>query len=493
MPRRNPDQGVEPFEFRPGLGISRFRGMNRSADPASIPPDQFHLQVNVRLTPAGMLDRPGGNTEYDSLTADCITGMIETGEAQPAAALWTYNDWYWRVGSDYEGYYSAINNNKPLDLPTSPLAVIFSNQGAAPPTTTTELPGKVQCELTAHIANNRVTGAFLFQGKVVELKTFQLKQITDVKRELDVDNSTGKLQFIENIATDAAGPADDGLGDRVVRKEFDGTETRDVLYCPGEDAGIIMRYDGVTVSAITVPAAIDVFATMCLVLGQGLCAIGPTQIAYQANPDAAWTLTAHTYSDGAFDAVNWADNVYFVGRTGALQSDGTDLVRFSPVLGTVVVISASVAGTSSDSIIVRPTSTKQGLLFFHVNESNGPSTTISVGRLSLGSGLELTWLNIGSQQDFSPYLLANIVEIGSRIFYSVDATEEFVWPTGVPAWIFGFDNVGVIFEIGPGPAVLDFYEEYGDDGIPAKTGCPVASMPIGPLALTFGDGGGTLG
>jgi len=56
--------------------------MNRSADPASIPDDQFHLLANVRLTPAGMTDRPGLLPSFHTSDqgAGCITGMIEVEE-----------------------------------------------------------------------------------------------------------------------------------------------------------------------------------------------------------------------------------------------------------------------------------------------------------------------------------------------------------------------------------------------------------------------------
>lgn len=82
MPKNTPDKGVQPFELRPGEQFKRLRGMNRSADPASIPDDQFHLLTNVRLTPAGMIDRPGllAASHTSPQGAGCITGMIEVEE-----------------------------------------------------------------------------------------------------------------------------------------------------------------------------------------------------------------------------------------------------------------------------------------------------------------------------------------------------------------------------------------------------------------------------
>jgi hypothetical protein len=87
MPRRTPDQGVGPFEIRPGAEFKRLRGMNRSADPSSIPDDQFHLLTNVRLTPAGMIDRPGLLfPEHEAEEEGCITGMVEIDEV--GVGLW---------------------------------------------------------------------------------------------------------------------------------------------------------------------------------------------------------------------------------------------------------------------------------------------------------------------------------------------------------------------------------------------------------------------
>jgi len=86
MPRKTPDEGVEPFEYRPGLGFRYFRGMNRSADPGAVPANQFHLLSNVRLTPAGMTDRPGMVPHHDTGVAGCITGMIEIDE--DGVGLW---------------------------------------------------------------------------------------------------------------------------------------------------------------------------------------------------------------------------------------------------------------------------------------------------------------------------------------------------------------------------------------------------------------------
>ena len=84
-------------------------------------------------------------------------------------------------------------------------------------------------------------------------------------------------------------------------------------------------------------------------------------------------------------------------------------------------------------------------------------------------------------QDFSPWFFCAIVEIGSRLFYSLDATEEAVWPTGSPTDLGPFDNVGVIFEIVSGPAVADFYVEYLSAALLESTAGPVAAIPAGPL------------
>jgi hypothetical protein len=78
MPRRSVDQGVKPFEFRTGVGgLPSLGGMFRSGDPATIPPHKFHMIVNMRKLPAGLISRPGLALEHDTGVRECIDGLTE--------------------------------------------------------------------------------------------------------------------------------------------------------------------------------------------------------------------------------------------------------------------------------------------------------------------------------------------------------------------------------------------------------------------------------
>lgn len=109
MPRRTPDVGVNTFEVRPGMQVERLRGVNRSADPASVPLDQFHLLANVRLTPAGMIDRPGLKTDSQSSESGCIPGMIEVKET--GVGLWVTPS-YGGAALTYPGTMQLANFNE---------------------------------------------------------------------------------------------------------------------------------------------------------------------------------------------------------------------------------------------------------------------------------------------------------------------------------------------------------------------------------------------
>lgn len=95
MARRTPDQGVKPFEFRVGVGgLPTLGGIFRAGDPATIPPFKHHLVVNMRITPSGMIVRPGFETIVDTGVEECIDGLTGGGEGRENVklVLWPGSD-----------------------------------------------------------------------------------------------------------------------------------------------------------------------------------------------------------------------------------------------------------------------------------------------------------------------------------------------------------------------------------------------------------------
>lgn len=89
MPRSEAEQPeVKPFEFRVGVALPVFGGMYRAGDPATIPPNKFHLLVNVRISPSGMASRPGMALEYDTGVQECIDGITGLDEPGGTVLLW---------------------------------------------------------------------------------------------------------------------------------------------------------------------------------------------------------------------------------------------------------------------------------------------------------------------------------------------------------------------------------------------------------------------
>jgi len=61
--------------------------MFRSGDPAVKPPHKFHLLVNMRRTPGGLITRPGLELEYDTGIEECIDGLTEDAGLQGGALM----------------------------------------------------------------------------------------------------------------------------------------------------------------------------------------------------------------------------------------------------------------------------------------------------------------------------------------------------------------------------------------------------------------------
>lgn len=88
MPREQADKGIKPFEFRTGIGgLPALGGMYRSGDPATIPPHRFHLLVNMRRQPQGLVTRPGLVSVFNTGVEECITGLTEDPGQQGGAVV----------------------------------------------------------------------------------------------------------------------------------------------------------------------------------------------------------------------------------------------------------------------------------------------------------------------------------------------------------------------------------------------------------------------
>lgn len=88
MPKRSADQGSKPFDFRTGMaGLPAFGGMFRAGDPAIVPPQKFHVLVNMRVEPMGLITRPGLALEFDTGVQECINGLTEDAGEQGGAIM----------------------------------------------------------------------------------------------------------------------------------------------------------------------------------------------------------------------------------------------------------------------------------------------------------------------------------------------------------------------------------------------------------------------
>lgn len=89
MPRRTPDQGVKPFELRTGVGgLPPLGGIYRAGDPATVPPHKHHLVINARITPGGLISRPGLAEESSTGIEECITGITEYRKLGGGIVVW---------------------------------------------------------------------------------------------------------------------------------------------------------------------------------------------------------------------------------------------------------------------------------------------------------------------------------------------------------------------------------------------------------------------
>lgn len=289
MPRRTPDQGVQPFERRAGTEeIPRWRGMNRSADPSAIPLNQFQLAVNVRIQPGDLQDRPGLEEVMDTESDACVTAIIETNEnsGNPGGQIrgllcqhligYTVDskDYLFHLGPSTEdppiavgGYYPAsgrpliIENATAYSLYAAIWPVCKTRSFYQGPTTN---PGGITRALTAG-----PYGPFFFQGATCVLGLLggvaPASPVTIFSVTGRDDDSAGALNAIALLS-----PLSDMLvHSQAIRKEIIGGEIKEVLYLAGKDGSgnpRAWRFDGTTLTewwapvGITNPGTFHIFA-----------------------------------------------------------------------------------------------------------------------------------------------------------------------------------------------------------------------------------------
>jgi hypothetical protein len=288
MPQRSPDSGVQPFELRTGLTIGRLRGMNRLADPASTPPNQYHLLTNVRLTANGMRDRAGLATVHDSGNAECITALIELPDAIGSLI---------ELAVDYTGM--APPDPRRIGVfdeeAADPYQLVFDEAAYAGsielyPGTVAPPPSRGPWQ-TAILFR----GKWLGFGKWVDAAAVE----QEVLLQINVPSQPGEAINLSVHAIIAPSAASQLIVSAVVRTERLGGELVDVLYM-GTSDGRILRYDGTTVNTemTAIVGASDFVVRLCVVGGHGLFATSTppagnastdAHASFQATPGGAWT------------------------------------------------------------------------------------------------------------------------------------------------------------------------------------------------------------
>lgn len=330
MPQRSPDDGIQPFELRTGLAIGRLRGMNRQADPASTPANQFHLLTNVRLTPNGLRERPGLSEQFDTGVETCITALFEL-EQNVGLLL--------ELGVDYSpAPWSDARRIGVLDeqATAAPFRLVFDGPALGMdlyPAAPVPLPPNREAWMTAIRFRGRwlALGTWLDWDNVAQDVLFEvhIPTVTDEQTSLSVYAKlapTGAKQLVMSM---------------VVRTERNVLgELEDILYL-GTSDGQILRYDGATLSVeLAAPTGAEAFVVrLCVVAGLGILALmtpGTGDAStdafarWQASPGGAWsTVTVPTgldptgliaYGVGAyvFDATG---DVYLFDPNGTPQFD----------------------------------------------------------------------------------------------------------------------------------------------------------------------------
>jgi hypothetical protein len=297
MPRESAADGTKPLEIRPGVGgMPNFRGMYRKGDPTRIPPNQFHSLLNTRNADSEMQSRPGLATVAGTQEDACITGMIEvdpggTPDSLPEGSAIHLDSRFVPAGTaDYPGFCSAAVNEE-----SDPTAVMYWPSDESSSQT---LPSKRKCRLRGNsgivwfrgkrlaLCNSlsEPSGGGTFFGAIYEMTYSSDDGLprVDLSHYLDPDEGTNGEVTSMCVRRERVDDVQSG-------SELDD----DVLYMATRH-GVVLRWDGATLSvAHTLPASTG-SSVICTFQSHGLFVASPGTGggSYQTTPGGAWTDVA---------------------------------------------------------------------------------------------------------------------------------------------------------------------------------------------------------
>ncbi len=199
MPRRSIDQGAKPFELRTGVGgLPTFGGMFRSGDPATIPPHKFHLLVNMRRTPGGLLTRPGLDLEFNTGVRECINGLTEdAGEQGGALMLYPGAE----AGSN-PATFRAVFPDSSVDYSEFAFALF----GPASVTRGTDSPVLAYTTTPSYLGPTWLSRPFIFRGQAVQFAEVN-RNGTPTVALLGIELASRSFLQASNCFRTSAGPA----------------------------------------------------------------------------------------------------------------------------------------------------------------------------------------------------------------------------------------------------------------------------------------------
>ena len=311
MPRPQADEGLKPYEIRPGIAIPRLKGMNRNDDPAGMPPNAHHLLVNARIEGGEIRNRAGSSEEEDSGNAFCITGMIEITDV--GVGLWIFQ------GSLASGVGTQLGN--------------FNEQ--ASPAMTYHIPINVgsfiPCRRNPFFDNDRSWETLVrYRKKMLnvglrnapneqdESTTDQRVSLFEIGFPVEEGEEASSRLYLDLTLDNVADPADvRSMCTRMTRivDVQSGDDALQEQLLIGTANGRILSYDG---STLTEELDLGANYSMRLIThnGIGVFAIGSdgagTAVCrYQAEPGAPWdTITLPAADMHVTDLRSWGGKVY---------------------------------------------------------------------------------------------------------------------------------------------------------------------------------------